>query len=747
MKVRSFLLFLFISLFTIAADAGPVRGRVVDPDGRAVPGVQVLVLGAGGTVVRQATDAGGEFAVRTPDAGRFELRVSADGFRSEPITIDGGPTSRDLGDLRLQVSAIAESVVVSAAQVEMPLSHTTAAVTVIGGTELDKRQVHTVADAMRSVPGMTVVRYGGIGALTNIFPRGGESDYTLVLVDGIQANSFGGAFDFGHLSTINVDRIEVVRGPQSALFGSNAIGSVVRVVTRRGGPPRASAVVEGGSFGTWRTSAATSGSARGWEWGASAERMDSDGANGRQTAAGEEIANDDYMRTHGSVDAGWRAANGGLVRGEVRVARDERGFPGPFGSNPIGAFFGIDTKSRGTNDRVLMSLSGLVPIAGRWRVQGQVSHGRLDSDFESPFGPSASLSRRTAARGQLDAVVSDRFDLSAGIDYQRERAASTFITGASGEIPVKRYVAGYFAEGRWRSADRLFVNAGVRVDQIHRDAIESDPLAFAPRPPFPEDAVVAVNPKIAAAWLVGSATNFTKLRASAGTGIRPPDGFEIAFTDNPSLKPERSRSIDVGVDQAFASGRGLVEATAFFNNYDDLIVAVGSFRESSRYRTDNISNARSRGLELAGTARARTGGSVDLQLRVGYTLLDTEILAVDRAGAAPPPFTVGDPLLRRPRHQFSTELIVASGRFSGYVQGGGRSTSRDVEPSLGTFHPGFFDARGYHVWNTGASFRLHRTAEIFGRVDNLFDREFEEAFGFPALGRGAFLGLRIAASR
>ncbi len=740
--------FACLALVAPPVHAGPVAGRIVDPDRRPVPGATVIVAGAAPALRTAVTNGLGEFTLVTPDAGRFELRVAAEGFRFDPLPVDGSAERRDLGELTLSVSAVSESIVVSAAQVEIPLSQASSSVTIITGSELEQRQVHTVADALRTVPGMTVTRYGGTGALTNVFPRGGESDYTLVLVDGVQANTFGGDYDFGHLSTENVERIEVVRGPQSALFGSNAIGSVVRIVTRRGGPARGGGTFEGGAFETWRTSAAASGSAGAWDWGASAERMASDGRNGDRTPVGQEIANDDYKRTMGSFAGGWRGAGGSIVRGTVRASRDQRGFPGPFGSNPIGAYDGIDLESRGRNDRVLASVSAAFPAGSRGRVHADLTHGRLDSDFASAFGPSAFTSRRFGARGQMDYAVDDALDISAGVELQQERAGSTFITGPAGEIPVKRSVLGYYGEARWRRVQRLFVTAGVRLDDIHRDALAPDPLAFTPRPALPGDSVLSANPKIAAAWFVRPAAgSFTKLRASTGTGIRPPNGFEIASTDNPSLKPERSRSAEFGVDQAVASGHGLLESTAFFNTYDDLIVAVGSFRESSRYRTDNISNARSRGLELAGTLRGRLAGpfSAAVQLRATYTLLDTEILAVDRAGGAPPPFEVGQPLLRRPRHQFSTELVVAAGRASGFLQGGGRARALDIEPTLGTFHRGFFDARGYHVWNAGGAFRVHRRLEVFGRIDNLFDREYEEAFGFPAPGRAAYAGLRVAA--
>jgi outer membrane receptor protein involved in Fe transport len=254
---------------------------------------------------------------------------------------------------------------------------------------------------------------------------------------------------------------------------------------------------------------------------------------------------------------------------------------------------------------------------------------------------------------------------------------------------------------------------------------------------------------VSAAWFVGATDgNYTKIRGSAGTGIRPPDAFEIAFTDNPSLKPERSRSFDVGVDQSLINGRGLVEGTFFYNNYDDLIIATGSFSGSSHYRTDNISNARARGLEVAGTLRAPLtsidGGS--MQLRVGYTYLATEILAVDNSGAAPPPFSVGDELLRRPNHLFSLDFLVMGGAWTAFLQGGARSSVRDVDPSFGTFG-GIYDAPGYDVWNAGASWTVLERLQIIGRVTNLFDRDYEEALGYPALGRSAMVGLRVATSR
>ena len=312
---------------------------------------------------------------------------------------------------------------------------------------------------------------GGRGAVTSVFPRGGESDYSLVIVDGVQANAFGGGYDFAHLPVANIERIEVVRGPQSALYGSNAIGSVIRIVTRQGGAPSASASLEGGGFDTFRATAATSGAVGSWHWGASTERLTTDNFNGTRTASGAIVENDDYERISGEAAGGWRNTAGAAVRGSVRYSTDERGSPGPFGADPGGTYGGIDTVARGVNDRWLMSAAGAVPV-GRARISAEATHSRLDSEFASQFGDSESYSRRTTARVQADATLARGFETSAGLELLGERAGGTFIT-ATGNVlvPVKRGIAGFFGEARWNQAGRLFLAAGIRVDRITREAL------------------------------------------------------------------------------------------------------------------------------------------------------------------------------------------------------------------------------------------------------------------------------------
>lgn len=744
--MRSVFLFsLLFSVLTSAASAATLSGRVVDPDGRAVPNARVIVGGPVSTVREIVTDGSGAFAAPDLSAGAYVVRVAIQGFEAEPIEVAVDEGAPQAITVHLRVSALSESLVVSAAQVDVPLSRAPDSITVIPRSELDARQVETVADALRVVPGLGVVRSGGRGAITSVFPRGGSSNYTLVLVDGIRANSFGGGYDFAHLSVADVDRIEIVRGPQSALFGSDAIGGVVNIVTRRGGPRRGDALFEGGSQSTTRAAASAAGSSGAWSWGGGAEHTRSDGFTGIAPARGDRVGNDDYRLSHASGTLGWRSAKGADVLVAGNIERDERGFPGPFGSDPIGAFSGVDRVSRGVNDTRQIGARITHPWTARLRQRIDANYTDLSGAYTSPYGPSTSGTKRFDGRLQEDAAFTSSVAASFGVELTHERGESSYITGATAALPIDRNVVGSFAEVRYVGRERLFVTGGVRLEHITRDALDASPNAYTPRPAFPAQTVDSFNPKIAVSYRLGSAGSATRLHASAGAGIRPPDAFEIAFTDNPNLRPERSRSVDAGIEQQFASGRAAVGATAFFNRYDDLIVTVGRvLAQASHYRSDNISNAQARGLELTATGRVTPGVTV----AASYTFLSSEILSVDGLGrVAPPPFVVGDPLIRRPRHAGALDLTYSAGRVTAFGELTSRSRALDVEPNYGAAFGGLFYSSGYAVANAGASVRVLKGLEVYARVLNLTDRAYEETLGYPALPRSVIVGARVAAGR
>lgn len=753
-----------------AGTVATIRGLVLDPDRRPVAGAEVWLDTPAGTARRAATAADGTFVLDELPPGAYVLRASHPGLFAEPVDVrlDSGADRRVT--IVLRVSAVSETVVVSAGQVETASTAAPAAVTVFDRGDLAARQIVTLAEALRLVPGLGVAQSGGPGALTSVFPRGGESDFTLVLVDGVRVNAFGGGFDFAALPASGVERIEVVRGPQSALFGGDAIGGVVHVVTStsRPGAFRLDVSAEGGSFGTGRGTAGMAGRAGAWWWTGGVERFATDGYTGRAPATGETVSNDDHQRTLGHAAVGVERGTFGL-RAHARALRTERGFPGPFGRDPHDTFGGVDRVSRGWTDHDTFGMAATHTTGARLRTRAELTVAALEGRFQSPFGPSRSSTRRVTARAQADLAVSSTAGISFGVETRDERATSTFITGAAGRLlPITRLVAGGFTETRLERANRVSLVAGLRVERIHRDPLEADPNPFSPRPAFPADTVVSVNPRLAASWFLrppGVASvraardgakpgvdggpqpgrgGWTRLRASAGTGIRPPDAFEIAFTDNPSLRPERSRSVEAAIEQALLDGRVVLDAALFANRYDDLIVAVGrSFAEASRFRTDNISNARARGLEASVASRPRPW----LSLGAGYTFLDTEILSVDgRPGVAPPPFTPGDPLIRRPRHQGWVDAVAASSRWSAFARLGARGRVLDVDPSLGAFG-GTLWAPGFAVLDAGGSVTLGGGVSAFARVTNLLDRAYEEALGFPAPGRAGFVGVRLARGR
>ena len=725
------------------AHADVLRGRVRGPDGQPVAGAHVAVSGPLAAPRTTVTDAAGLFALEVPD-GAVTVRAWAPGMDAPPRQARAGDT--DVA-LVLAVRAVSETLTVTASHVEAALSSVPDSVTVITRAELLARQTTTLGEALRLVPGFAIARTGGPGTVTSAFPRGGESDFTLVLVDGVRANAFGGGLDLSQVPIADAERIEVVRGPQSALYGADAIGGVVQIITAKGGPLAVFASGELGGREARTGRASLHGGAGPW-YGAASSAYDREAGFTGNAANGTPVTNDDGTVAQLAGSLGWRHGGTDLI-GSLQFVETERGSPGPFGSNPVGNFGGVDRIARGLTRRRTAALRLVQPFSGsasRVRLRADADTADFDLEFRSR-STSRGETQRAHGRVQFDAALASGLAASAGADWLAESGRSTFITAGPALVPVERSVAAGFVEARWQPTGRVSVSAGTRGERIRRTALAASPSAFSARPAFPDDTVTSINPKVTAAWTVvpdGAAHgSSTRLRAAAGTGIRPPDAFEIAFTNNPGLKPERSRSVEAGVTQTLGRGKVQVDATWFQNTYDDLIISVGRLSASSRFTTDNIANARARGAELALAWRPTMAFSA----RSTFTWLDTEVLAVDgAAGQAAPPFKVGDRLLRRPRHQGSADVIWTRGRLQAFGMATLRGTTLDVEPSFGTFG-GLFENDGHVVVTTGAAVTLARSVTAYARVANAFGADYEDVFGYPALGRTAYVGLRVAAHR
>ncbi|MBI1955322.1 MAG: TonB-dependent receptor plug domain-containing protein [Acidobacteria bacterium] len=260
--LRTAVICLFVSFFSVSlwSQSGVITGTVQDATHALLPRATVRILTwEGNELSRSLTDSHGRFRFVELDESSYRIEASLTGFQTVAVTARPG---EDV-ELLLPLAPVRESVVVSATRTDVPTAQLGAAVSVIGKDEIVNRQELLASELLQSVPGLTVVRVGGLGNITSLFVRGGESDYNKVLLDGIPLNEPGGTFQFDSLSTENLERLEVVRGPQSALFGSDAMSSVVQLFTQRGSAetrrPHMLVGIEGGKYATWRGRAGISG--------------------------------------------------------------------------------------------------------------------------------------------------------------------------------------------------------------------------------------------------------------------------------------------------------------------------------------------------------------------------------------------------------------------------------------------------------------------------------------------------------
>ncbi|MGH9640214.1 MAG: TonB-dependent receptor domain-containing protein, partial [Bryobacteraceae bacterium] len=266
---------------------------------------------------------------------------------------------------------------------------------------------------------------------------------------------------------------------------------------------------------------------------------------------------------------------------------------------------------------------------------------------------------------------------------------------------------------------------------------------------IPASSVEQVDSRISVAYLAKDSRNgwlgMTRIHSSFGTGIRPPDGLELAFTDNPDLKPERSISGDAGVEQQLFGGKAAVDVTYFYNYFTDQIVTLGgSFANLSTFTSANLANSRAYGLESS--IRVHPVRSVELSAE--YTWLSTAILALNQTNQAQLPFTVGDPLVRRPRNSAGYDATWTHGRLMLNSNASIRGAVLDLEPNYGSYAceinlPCLFWSGSYVDVNAGFAYRLPKGVEIYGHVNNLLNEHYEESFGYPALRLNFVSGIRI----
>lgn len=617
-----------------------------------------------------------------------------------------------------------EGLIVTASPNPRPAEAVAAHVSVLDGAELRRQGLLDLADALRQVAGISVVRGGSYGAATSVFMRGGESNYVQVLVDGVAVNQPGGSYDFASLTLENVERIEVVRGPASALYGSDAVAGVVHVITRTGSDrPALDVAVRAGTFGRMDgTASLTGGSARA-SYGLSLGRYRTDGIlpmNNRH---------ENTVLT-GTV----RLAPDDRTRADVLVRAAERRYHFP--TDGAGAV--VDTNAFSYGDETTVAVSGRRQLSPRWTLAARLSAHELDGGTDDqPDGPADTLGfygftsldhvRRVAA--ELTSTVHlGRVAATGGVEAEEQRQRSFTETvsefGASSDrSEYERDNRGVFGHVVYDGATGS-LNGGVRLEDNERYG------RF-------------FTWQAGAAW---RATQYVRARASAGRGVKEPGFFETFATGfargNPDLEPERSVSLEAGLDVTLPAGL-TTRATVFRHRFTDLIQYTPSPPDADGPNYFNVAKAQATGLELG-----MTGSTGPFNASADWTWLSTEVLDGGFDEDADAEFAPGARLLRRPEHTVHVRAAYDAGDVL-VLAADARFVGTRADRDFATGEPERVDLARYTTVGVSAEVRLPGgqaglppTALTF-RAENLFDEHYQEVLGFDAPRRALVVGARV----
>jgi vitamin B12 transporter len=778
-----------------AADDGAMSGTIVDALGGRVAGAAVKALRDGQTVADTASDAQGAFALKGLGEGRYQLEVSASGFATRVTDAVFVARSGQVSlEVRLQVGPLAQELVVTAAAAAVPQSQVGAAVTVIDGSTLDALGNTDLLEPIRTVPGAQIVQTGGRGGAAGLFIRGGASNFNKVLVDGVPANDIGGAFDFADLATAGIESVEVLRGSNSVLYGSDALTGVVNVTTARGRTrvPEATVAADAGNLGTSHEDLSLGGAVQRVDYFAGYSHLQTDNS----------VPNNAYTNNTFAARVGVLAGGRTNVTGTLRYIDTGYGSPNAFD------YYGIADDSRQTRQSTYAAIAAQSQITGRW--QSTIRLAIADQDYHyvnptptgtpfDPFGFGAnylgnlvtirggngytvsgraildyggtfpSVFDSTVARqllhGQTDYHVAQALDLAGGVRVEHEHGTSN--SGSLTETTRNNY--GAFAEARASLAGRVYVTAGVGVD--HNEVFGN---AGTPR--------VSVAAYLRGPTSTGTAGD-TKLTFNAGKGIKEPSLFQelsslfaLIPAGAPSRQgispvgPERSRGVDVGIEQGLAGGHARVRAAYFDNEFSDLIeyvsnavlpqlgVPIAAANASGFGAYVNAQSNRAKGAELSGEAAL---GRV--KVTASYMYLDAVVTRSLSGGALSPAINdafpgiqigafsplVGAHPFRRPANSGSLTVVYADRRaqlaLAGYFFGQSDDSTFLSDGFFGNslLLPNANLDPAYQKFDISGSYQLHPRARWYLTLENAFDQRFEAAAGSPALPRTVRTGLRV----
>ena len=619
-------------------------------------------------------------------------------------------------------SAPTVPVAVSPTGNPVPLDRVASSVTVLTAQDLEREQRRTVPDALQQVPGLNVVQAGGPGGQTSVFLRGSNSNHVKVLIDGIEVSdpsTPGRVFDFGHLLTNDIERIVVLRGPQSGFYGSDAIGGVISIITKKGeGPPKLTVTTEGGSYGTFNQFGTLSGSVDRFNYAFSVGHYRSDAipVTPRDLVPPGWRVNPNFYdnRTY-STKLGYDFNEyfslnyaGRLTNSTQRFTGDNS-YPDPFG------FYPLPDQIRSRSDAQFQYHRGEAVINlldGRFRNVFGVGYTNADTTNQGPpitaltpyvsGMPTYGIGIRTRYDYQGDVLIVDGQRLVFGVQRDDESFSNKTINPKTGNT-------GAYVQLQQQFFDRFYLTSNLRYDD--NDAFGSH-----------------MTYRVAPAYIVPGTE--TKLKASVGTGFKAPtltqlyQSFpEFGFYANPNLRPEKSMGWDAGFEQPLFNDRVRFGATYFDNDFKNLInsVTVAPFTST----LENVGRAHAYGVE----SFLDIAATDTLKFKLSYTNTSTrdEIKRQE--------------LLRRPRHKAAgtvewrpLERLTLSGTVI-YI-GPQVDLTRD-------FSVPRFRTDPYAIVNLAATYKVTDYLDVFARVDNLFDKRVEDPTGFLRPGLSAYGGVRL----
>ncbi len=613
-----------------------------------------------------------------------------------------------------------ETIVVTATRVETPVEEIASSVTVISSEEIKRKQKPTVLEVLRDTPGLNVVQTGGAGRTTSMSIRGANSEHTLVMIDGVEVNdpiTVGRSYDFAHLTVDNIERIEILRGPQSTLYGSDAIGGVIHIITKKGeGKPTFFLSAEGGSFTTFRETVGLSGGNKWVNYSLGLSRIDTDGISAARKKNGN-YERDNYENTSLSTRLGMTPLENLNVDFLLRYINAK--------SEIDTWVFGVgvvdDPNYFQKSEQVLFKTQAELSLFEKiWNQKLGFAVNDHDRYYKNKKDPQHPFDfERSSYYGELIKLdwqhhvkLHKTNALTFGFEFEREEGKSRYysesIWGPDQSVFPKKTAntKGYYIQDEIRLWDRLFGTVGLRIDDHSRFGTET-------------------TYRMAPAYLIKE--THTKIKGTFGTGFKAPSLYQLFAPatlwgpiGNKNLKPEKSRGWDVGVEQNLFGGRVVLGATVFRNDFKDLI----QFESLKGYI--NVARAKTEGAEIFATLKPMD----DLMIQMNYTHTDTENKVTERD------------LLRRPKNKFNLDLnysFLKKGNIHlGVIFVGKRD---DMDPSTFTRR---VKLDGYTLVNLATSYDLTKNFQIFARVDNLFDKEYEEVKGYGAHGLSFFGGIKLS---